>query len=174
MTYEQTSALPNLGFREEAVELAALAWFEALGWRTLDGSYLAPDGPGAPRGDYRDVVLVSRLEDAIARLNPDLGAEAHSQVIRAALNVESQDLLEQNRRIMRLLRDGVDVEILDAKHGFQTRKARLIDFDDPENNDFLAASQFIVIEGREHRRFDIVAFVNGLPLAVLELKDATN
>jgi type I restriction enzyme R subunit len=174
MTYEQTSALPNLGFREEAVELAALAWFEALGWRTLEGSYLAPDGPGAPRGDYRDVVLLSRLEDAIARLNPDLGAEGQSQVIRAVLNVESQDLLEQNRRIMRLLRDGVDVEVQDAKHGLQTRKARLIDFDDSENNDFLAVSQFVVIEGREHRRFDIVAFVNGLPLAVLELKDATN
>ncbi len=174
MTYEQTSTVPNLGFREDAVELAALAWFEALGWRTVKGSYLAPDGPGAPRGDYRDVVLLSRLEDAIARLNPNLGAEGQSQVIRAVLNVESQDLLEQNRRIMHLLRDGVDVEVQDPKHGLQTRKARLIDVADADNNDFLATRQFIVVEGREHRRFDIVAFVNGLPLAVLELKDATN
>jgi type I restriction enzyme R subunit len=174
MNYEQPGALPNLGFREEAVELAALAWFEALGWRTLEGSYLAPDGPGAPRGGYRDVVLLSRLEDAIARLNPDLGAEGQNQVVRAVLNVESQDLLEQNRRLMRLLRDGVDVEVQDPRHGHRTRKARLVDFDAPENNDFLATSQFVVVEGREHRRLDIVAFVNGLPLAVLELKDATN
>ncbi len=95
-------------------------------------------------------------------------------MVRAVLNVESQDLLEQNRRFTRLLRDGVDVEVPDAKYGLQTRKARLIDFDDPEKNDFLAASQFVVIVGREHRRFDIIAFVNGLPLAVLELKSATN
>src|SRR5262249_4359710 len=150
------SPLPNLGFREEAVELAALAWFDALGWGTLEGSYLAPDGPGAPRGDYREVVLLSRFEDAISRLNPHLGADGFGQVVRAVLNVESQDLLEQNRRIMRLLRDGVDVEVQDVKHGLQTRKALLIDFEDPGNNDFLAASQFTVIEGREHRRFDIV------------------
>jgi type I restriction enzyme R subunit len=174
MIYEQPSILPNLGFREEAVELAALSWLRALGWQTLEGSYLAPDGPGAPRGDYREVLLLSRLEDAIARLNPDLGADGFGQVIRAVLNVESQDLLEQNRRVMRLLRDGIDVEVQDVKHGLHTRKARLLDFDDPENNDFLAASQFVVIDGREHRRFDIAAFANGLPLVVLELKDATN
>src|ERR1043166_8773051 len=174
MAYEQTNTVPKLGFREEAIELAALAWFGSLGWRTLEGSYLAPDGAGAPRGDYRDVVLVSRLEDAISRLNPDLGADGFGQAIRAVLNVESQDLLEQNRRIMQLLRDGIDVEVQDARRGLLTRRARVIDFDDPDKNDFLAASQFVVIEGREHRRFDIVAFVNGLPLAVLELKDATN
>ena len=174
INYEQPTTPPNLGFREEAVELAALTWFGVLGWRTLEGSYLAPDGPGAPRGDYREVVLLSRLEDAISRLNPNLGADGFAQVVRAVLNVESQDLLEQNRRFTRLLRDGVDVEVPDAKYGLQTRKARLIDFDDPEKNDFLAASQFVVIVGRLHWRFDIIAFVNGLPLAVLELKSATN
>jgi len=174
MTYEQKGSSPNLGFREEAVELAALAWLDALGWRTLEGSHLAPDGPGAPRGDYREVVLLSRLEDAIARLNPGLSADAATQVLRAVLNVESQDPLAQNRRIMNLLRDGVDVEVLDSKHGWQTQRARLIDFDDPDNNELLAVNQFVVIEERETRRFDLVAFINGMPLAVFELKAATS
>lgn len=174
VTHETKVRSPKLGFREEAVELAALAWLDALGWRTLEGAQLAPDGPGAPRGNYNEVVLLSRLEDAIARLNPGLSADGAAQVLRAVLNVESQDLLAQNRRVMNLLRDGVDVEVQDPKHGWQTRKARLIDFDNPNNNDFLAVNQFVVIEEREHRRFDLVAFVNGLPLVVFEFKDATN
>jgi type I restriction enzyme R subunit len=69
--YIQHQSTPRLGFREEAVEKTALAWLEVAGWQTLDGSYLAPDGPGAPRGDYREVILFSQLEDALHRLNPD-------------------------------------------------------------------------------------------------------
>lgn len=170
--YDQQSALPNLGFKEEAVEKAALAWLEVAGWHTLEGTYLAPNGPGAPRGDYREVLLLSRLEDAVYRLNPGLASDAVAAVIRKVRDVESQDPLEQNRRMMHFMRDGIDTEINDKRLGVLTRKARLFDFEIPESNDYLAVNQFTVIDGREHRRLDIVCFVNGLPLAVFELKDA--
>jgi len=172
--YIQTASSVPLGFREAAVESAAMAWFEAIGWRTLDGSYLAPDGPGAPRGSYSDVVLLSRLEDALFRLNPAIGSDGIAAALRKVQDVESQDLLDQNRRMMRLMRDGVDVETRDPEHDVITRRVRLFDFDDPFANDYLAANQFTVVEGKEHRRLDIACFVNGLPLAMMELKDAVN
>jgi type I restriction enzyme, R subunit len=172
--YTQAASSSPLGFREAAVESAAMAWFEAIGWRTLDGSYLAPDGPGAPRGSYADVILLSRLEDALFRLNPAIGSDGIAAALRKVQDVESQDLLDQNRRMMRLMRDGVDVETQDSEHGLIPRKVRLFDFDDPFSNDYLAANQFTVVEGKEHRRLDIACFVNGLPLAIMELKDAVN
>jgi len=172
--YIQHQSTPRLGFREEAVEKTALAWLEVAGWQTLDGSYLAPDGPGAPRGDYREVILFSQLEDALHRLNPDLPSDGVAATMRKVRDVESQDSLEQNRRMMRLMRDGVDVETNDPKLGLVTRKARLFDFNNPTANEFLAVNQFTVTAAREHRRLDVVCFVNGLPLAVVELKDAVN
>ena len=165
-------SISPLGFHEAAVESAALAWFEAIGWRVLDGSYLAPDGPGAPRGTYSDVLLLSRLEDALFKLNPDIGSDGIAAALRKVQDVESQDLLDQNRRMMRLMRDGVDVEANDPDLGPVTRKARLFNFDKPDENDYLATNQFTVVEGKEHRRLDVACFVNGLPLAVIELKDA--
>lgn len=172
--YQQSAPRPSLGFREAAVESAAIAWLEVVGWRVLDGTYLAPDGPGAPRGSYSDVVLLSRLEDALFKLNPDIGSDGITAALRKIQDVESQDLLDQNRRMMRLMRDGVDVETNHPDHGIVTRKVRLFDLEKPERNDFLAANQFTVVEGKEHRRLDIVCFVNGLPLAIVELKDAVN
>lgn len=172
--YTQRSSAYSLGFREAAVESAAMAWLEVVGWRTLDGTYLAPDGPGAPRGSYADVVLLSRLEDALFKLNPDVGSDGITAALRKIQDVESQDLLDQNRRMMRLMRDGVDVETNHPEHGVITRKVRLFDLERPERNDFLAANQFTVVEGKEHRRLDIACFVNGLPLAIVELKDAVN
>jgi len=172
--YVQQPSSTSLGFREDAIESAALAWLETTGWLTLEGTYLAPDGPGAPRGEYRDVVLLSRLEDALYKLNPEVSSDGIASALRKIQDVESQDPLEQNRRMMRLMRDGVDVETHDPKLGQVTRKVRLFNFEEPHQNDYLATNQFTVVEAKEHRRLDIVCFVNGLPLSVFELKDAIN
>lgn len=163
---------PGRAVREDDVERAALAWFEALGWRVLHGSYLAPDGPGEPRKDWREVVLRSPLADALARLNPGLPQSALDQAARQIIADESQDPLENNRRFLKLLCDGVDVEVREG-NAARTLKARLVDTANPLENDFLAVQQFTIL-GVDERRPDIIAFVNGLPLAVLELKDPAN
>lgn len=171
-TYPTSETRGGRAVREDDVERAALAWFEALGWRTLHGSYLAPDGPGEPRTDYREVVLRQNLRAAMGRLNPDIPPAALDAAVPRVAADESQDPLENNRRFLRTLRDGADVEIREGDRS-RTVKARLVDLDDPLSNEFLAVQQFTVL-GKDERRPDIVTFVNGLPLGVIELKDPTN
>lgn len=160
--------------REDDVERAALEWFAGLGWQIMHGSYLGPDGPKdaqgrGPRKDWREVVIRPRLLAALAKLNPDLPQSALDQAARQIIADESQDPLENNRRFLRLLRAGVDIEVRDGPQA-RTLKARLIDTGDPTANDFLAVQQFTIL-GVDERRPDLIAFVNGLPLAVIELKD---
>lgn len=176
MTNYLTEGQSGRVVREDDVERAALEWFARLGWQTLHGSYLGPDGPQQngqePRADWRGVVLRPRLMAALAKLNPGLPQSALEQAARQIIADESQDPLENNRRFLKLLRDGVDVEVRDGNSA-RTLKARLIDAADPIANDFLAVQQFTIV-GVDERRPDIIAFVNGLPLAVLELKDPAN
>jgi len=190
------------GISEAQIESAALAWLEASGWRIKHGQEIAPDGLFAERQDFGQVVLEQRLRDALARLNPALPAEALEDAFRKLTRPEGADLLQRNRALHRLLIEGIPVEYLqpsprpdghpsptgrgDGGEGAQLRRgdegeglrrwgiARVIDFEDPGANDWLAVNQFAVIENRHSRRPDIVLFVNGLPLAVLELKNAAD
>ena len=130
--------------------------------------------PAAERADYGEVVLAQRLRDALARLNPDLPAEALEDAFRKLTRPEGADLIQRNRALHRLLVDGVTVEYRDAEGAIRGAQARVIDFDDPQANDWLAVNQFTVVENKHTRRPDMVLFVNGLPLAVLELKNAAN
>jgi type I restriction enzyme R subunit len=115
-------------------------------------------------------VLKKRFEDAVARLNPGLPLEARQDAVRRVMQSELLSLLEENRRLHKLMTEGVDVEYY-AKDGLLAAgKVALIDFDHPVQNDWLAASQFVVIHGQNNWRSDVVVFVNGLPLAVIELK----
>lgn len=165
--------LPNLSpspaVREEAVELAALSWFDLIGWRTLPGNYLAPDGPLGARTDYRQTVLEPELRSALATLNPHATSAMIDAGVRAVLSAPSQDLKENNRAFHPLLASGVPIEIVE---GGETRTVglRLLDRENLNANRWLVANQFVVQGEREVVRPDIVAFVNGLPLAVLELK----
>jgi type I restriction enzyme R subunit len=161
-------------FTESVVEEAALAWLAAIGWQIAHGPDIAPDMPAAERRDYGEVVLAQRLRDALARLNPDLPAEALEDAFRKLTHPEGADLLQRNRALHRLLVDGVTVEYRTPDGAIRGAQARVIDFDDPTNNDWLAVNQFAVVENRHSRRPDIVLFVNGLPLAVLELKNAAD
>ncbi len=157
---------------ESHVEEAALAWLRELGYSVTGGPEIGPDSHKPERANYGDVILVERLKRAIARLNPGLPPEAQADAFRRVIQSESPSLVAENRRLHRALVEGVDVEYFGDDGVIRGEQARLIDFDDPEANDWLAVNQFTVIEDRAQRRADIVVFVNGLPVAVIELKNA--
>lgn len=162
------------GVTESVVEEAALAWLEAAGWQVAHGPDIAPDMPAAERTDYGEVVLAQRLRDALARLNPELSAEALEDAFRKLARPEGAELIQRNRALHRLLVDGVTVEYRDAKGAIRGAQARVIDFENVESNEWLAVNQFTVVENNHNRRPDIVLFVNGLPLGVIELKNAAD
>ena len=156
---------------ESDVEDAALAWLESFGWRVTHGPDTAPDTTGAERTNYGQVVLEQRLRDALARLNPDLPADALSDTFRKLTRPEGATLEAKNRAFHRMIVDGVTVEHRTDNRAVRGAQARVIDFDDPAGNDWLAVNQLTVVENKHERRPDIVLFVNGLPLGVIELKN---
>jgi type I restriction enzyme R subunit len=158
-------------FIESIVEQAALAWLAGLGWSVKYGPEIAPGELFAERGDYGEVVLAQRLRDALARLNPGFPAEALEDAFRKLTRADAPSILERNRAVHRMLVDGVTVEYRRPDGSIAGAQARLLDFDDPDNNDWLAVNQYTVTEGQHTRRPDVVLFVNGLPLAVIELKN---
>ncbi|MDQ3779177.1 MAG: type I restriction endonuclease subunit R, partial [Chloroflexota bacterium] len=158
---------------ESVVEEAVLHWFAALGWAVHYGPDIGPAGATPERLTYDDPVLSNRVTAALQRLNPDLPPAALAEA-RRKLTTEGQgSLLTVNKTVSAFLTDGVSVDITvdGAPRGY---RVNVIDFADPANNDFLAVNQFTLIEGPKERRPDIVCFVNGLPVAVIELKDVGN
>jgi type I restriction enzyme R subunit len=160
----------DLAFTESTVEDAALEIFEGLGYTILHGPNIAPGEMFAERANYADVVLVGRLREALARINTKIPAEAIEEGIRKVLRPDSPSLIENNRRFHRFLTDGISVEY-QADGRIVHDQVRLFDFKDPEKNDWVAANQFTIVENRNNRRPDIIAFVNGIPLGVIELKN---
>ena len=160
-------------FTESVLEDAVLAWLQELGYTVLYGPDIAAGEPGAERSDptYRDVVLEGRLRQVLVRLNPDLPHEALEDAFRKLIRADGPSLIERNRAIHRMLVDGVTVEYRRKDGSIAGAQAQVLDFNVPENNDWLAVNQFTVAEGQHTRRPDVVLFVNGLPLAVLELKN---
>ncbi len=156
---------------EADVEQAALDWLEGLGWRLARGPDIAPDTLAAERTDYGQVVLERRLRDALAELNPDLPAGALDDAFRRLTRPEGATLEARNRAFHRMLVEGVTVEYRTDAGAIRGAQARVIDFEDSSNNDWLAVNQFTVSESRNTRRPDVVLFVNGLPLGVIELKN---
>jgi len=163
-------------FSESVVEEATLAWLESLGWTVKHGPEIAWGELWAERTDpeYRDVVLERRLRDALARLNPGLPIEALEDAFRKLTRPEGATLAARNRAIHKMLVDGVTVEYRTAEGDIRGAQARVIDFDDIDNNDWLAVNQFTIAENKHTRRPDVVLFVNGLPLVLLELKNAAD
>lgn len=159
-------------FSEDVVERASIQILQALGWNYLHGAIIAPDGIAAERQAFSDVILLPRLERAVADLNPTLPEAARSEAIRRLLTSETGSLVEENRRIHRLLTNGVPVEYRNGDGRIVGDKVWLLDLDKVDANDWLAVNQFTVVEGGQNRRPDVILFVNGLPLAVLELKNA--
>ena len=159
-------------FNEAEVEQAALAWLEELGYAVLNGPDIAPGEPAAERSDYKEVLLAQRLRDALVALNPAIPSDALDDAFRRLVRTESPDPVLNNRAFHRMLVEGVPVQYPRADGTIAGDHARLVDFDHPERNDWLVVNQFTVVEGQHNRRPDLVLFVNGLPLAVIELKSA--
>jgi type I restriction enzyme R subunit len=158
-------------FAESHVEEAALAWLSELGYSPANGLDIGPDGGKPERASYGDVLLVERLRAAIAKLNPTLDAETRAEVLAKLTQTLTPSLVEENRRLHRYMIEGVPVEVRRPDGSISGEQAPLIDFDDPDANDWLAVNQCTVIENKANRRPDVVVFVNGMPLGVVELKN---
>ncbi len=161
-------------FNESIVEEAALSWLESIGYSVKNGLDIAPGEPAAERQDYGQVILEERLRSALARLNPAIPAEALDDAFRKLTRPEGPTLETRNRAVHRWLVDGVTVEYRHKDGHIAGAQAQVIDFDNPANNDWLAVNQFTVIENKHNRRPDVVLFINGLPLVLVELKNAAD
>jgi len=157
---------------ENEIEEIALSYLQGLGYTYQLGTVISPDGEH-PERQYNEVVLVTRLRDAIDKLNPNISQDAKEDALKKVLRTDSPNALINNENFHRYLTDGVDVEMR-TESGIRGEKIYIVDFENPENNEFLAVNQFTVIEGNQNKRPDIILFVNGLPLVVIELKNAVD
>ncbi len=158
---------------ESAIEELAIERLEALGYHYLHGNVIAFDGPAPERTSYADVILIERLRTAATRINPHLTSPQCDAAIKEVLRIQSPVLLADNEAFHRLLTEGINV----TKHqdgDERGDKLWLIDFENPANNDFLVVNQFTVVENHHNKRPDLILFVNGLPLVVIELKNASD
>ena len=159
------------GLSENVVEEVAIEILTGLGYVYAPPSEISPEGTAPARTSFGEVILEERFRDALARLNPDIPEDAQTDAIKQVLADELPSLVEENRRLHCLISEGVDVQFQYADGELRSDKVWLLDFSNPSNNDWLVTRQLTVIEGRHQRRPDIVLFVNGLPLAVIELKN---
>lgn len=158
-------------FNESTVEQAALEYFAELGYHRLHGPNIAPGEPAAERTSYEDMVLGGRLRMAIQRVNPGVVPALIDETVKRVQRAESQSPIEENARLHRLITEGVPVEYRGDDGLLRTKRLWLIDFENPENNDWAAVGQFTIVENGKNRRPDVIVMVNGLPLALLELKN---
>lgn len=161
----------TVGIDENVVEEAALDYFQQLGYETAWGPSIAQDGQMPERSDYGQVLLRDRLRAALQRINPQYDSSVIEKTLITLDRAESQNALAENERVHRLITQGVPVEHRLADGSVRTSLVWLVDFDRPENNDWVAVNQFTIIENGKNRRPDVIVFVNGLPLALLELKN---
>lgn len=157
---------------ENEIEEIALGYLQKLGYSYLLGTVISPDGEH-PERQYNEVVLVTRLRDAIDKLNPTITQDAKEDALKKVLRTDSPNALINNETFHKYLTEGVDVEVRTAD-GIRGEKVYIVDFNQPDSNEFLAVNQFTIIEGNQNKRPDIILFINGLPLVVIELKNAVD
>ena len=156
---------------EAEIEATTLSWLSSLGWQTVHGPDIAPDTPGAERANFTQVVLEERLRDALFNLNPNLPAPALETGLDSLINPEGPTLEIRNRAFHHALTRGVTVPVRQPDGTMTGVPAVVVDFENPDNNDWLAVNQFTVKENQSTRRPDIVLFLNGLPAGIIELKN---
>ncbi|MEP6794920.1 MAG: HsdR family type I site-specific deoxyribonuclease, partial [Saprospiraceae bacterium] len=157
---------------EDHIENIVIQEFLDLGYHFLSGPDISPDGLFQER-EFNEVVLKSRLQRAISKLNPKIPSEAREEAFRKVLRTNSPSLFQNNYQFHKYLTDGVEIEYRKGER-IAGDKVWIIDYDDPENNEFLVVNQLTIIEGNTNKRPDIILFVNGLPLVVIELKNAAD
>lgn len=157
---------------EDHIEQVIIQEFIELGYQYINGTDISPDG-SMPEREYNEVVLKNRLQEAIAKLNPSIPYEAQEEALRKVLRSDSPDLFQNNYQFHKYLTEGVDVEYRKTDR-IAGDKVWLIDYENPSKNEFLVVNQFTVIENNTNKRPDVILFVNGLPLVVIELKNAAD
>lgn len=158
---------------ESDIEQMAIELLQAKRWEYLYGPDIAPDGETPMRAAFDEVVLLEKLERAVARLNPSVKEDVREEAIKTVLRIASPDTLANNEEFHKLLTEGVPVSTY--QDGMERgERVWLVDFEDPWNNEFTVVNQFTIIENGHNRRPDVLLFVNGLPLVIIELKNAAD
>lgn len=158
---------------ESKIEEFAIGLFEQLGYRYLYGPDIAPDGTNPKRVSFEEVVMVESLRHAVYRINHTLPQEVCDEAINQVLRIALPDLLSNNETFHRMLTEGVSVSV--HQEGAERGElVWLVDFDNPLNNDFTVVNQYTIVENNHNKRPDILLFVNGLPIVILELKNAAD
>jgi type I restriction enzyme, R subunit len=155
---------------EDDLEKECLDLFANLGYSRVYGPDISEGGVAEER-KYCEVVLVGRMRDALRRINRSIPEAAIEEEVKKVLRTDSQDLVVNNQLFHKLLVDGVPVEYKRADGSVKDEPVWLFDFKNVDNNEFLAVNQFTIIEERNNRRPDIILFINGLPLVLIELKN---
>ncbi|MBP0723934.1 type I restriction endonuclease subunit R [Bacillus sp. RG28] len=161
-------------YNESELEVAALEWLEELGYDIVEGPTIAHDGESPERDSYQDVVLVDRLRDSLRKINPILETKVIEAAVQKIIANASPNLILNNKQFHKLATDGIEIQIQGEDGYNPTVSVYVFDFENPQNNDFMAVNQFTIIEGQANKRPDVIVFVNGLPVVVMELKNATN
>jgi type I restriction enzyme, R subunit len=155
---------------ENTIEEFTIELLERLGYSYIYAPDIAHDGDTPERSSYEEVLLVGRLEDAIRRINPTIPAGSQEEAIKEVQRISSPELLTNNETFHRMLTEGINVSYQKEGHR-RGDLVWLIDFETPENNEFIVANQFTVIENGNNKRPNVILFVNGIPLVVIELKN---
>ncbi|UDW09521.1 type I restriction endonuclease subunit R (plasmid) [Bacillus cereus] len=161
-------------YNESELETAALEWLEEMDYEIVEGPDIAPDGDYAERESFHDMVLVDRLRDSLQKINPTVDRKLIEEAIRKIIANASPHVVLNNKQFHKFVTDGIEIQTQGTDGYNPTVSVYIFDFENPKNNDFMAVNQFTVIEGQANKRPDIIVFVNGLPLVVIELKNATN
>ncbi len=158
---------------EDKIEYLAIEQLNLLGWEYVHGSIISPDGEKPERESYEQIILTDRLRKAVSVINPHIPKEAQEQAIQKVLRIYSPDLLHNNETFHQLLVEKVKIPY--QQDGYErSYEVALIDFDNIENNQFLVVNQYTILENNQNKRPDILLFVNGIPLVVIELKNAAD
>lgn len=153
---------------ESTIEQFAIELLQNQGWQ-----YLSPEEQELERSSLSEVIFKNHLEQAIITINPTIPQEACDQAMGQVLNLPSQNLIDNNEAFHKMLTEGIEIELM-GEEGIRGDKVWLVDFEHPENNEFVVCNQFTVVENNINKRPDVVLFVNGLPLIVIELKNPTD
>lgn len=158
---------------ESAVEEMAIEELQSLGYTYIAGVDFAPDAPNSDRNSYSDILLISRLQSALLKINPTVPAEAVQRAAKKLSRIATSNLLADNEEFQKMLVDGVPVEY--RKNGdIKGDYVHVVDFENPLNNEFLVVNQYTIVQNNNNKRTDVLLFINGIPLVIFELKSPTD
>jgi type I restriction enzyme R subunit len=158
---------------ENIIEESAIEILQSQGWEYANGKEISPEGLFCERENYSQIVLVNRLRNAIAKINPEIPIDAQEAAVQKVLRIASPEMLHNNEEFHRLLVEKVKIPY-QQNGNERSHEVALIDFENSANNQFTVVNQYTIIENNQNKRPDLLLFVNGLPLVVIELKNAAS